>query len=153
MPPLPTLCIGGISLINNNKCSTYLPSTGGTDTSRYTLMWVLLYMAKYPECQKILQEEVNKVAGQYVFKLRKVSNYHSSISLLRLSKFTENILLVFRNLLIIPLFVAGKQTLTMADRSQLHYTNAVLHETIRIRTLVPFALPHKTTCDTTIGKH
>ena len=47
--------------------------------------------------------------------------------------------------------ISGKQPLTMADRSKLHYTNAVLHETMRIRTLVPLGVPRKTTCDTSIG--
>ena len=47
--------------------------------------------------------------------------------------------------------ISGKQPLTMNDRSKLHYTNAVLHETMRIRTLVPLSVPRKTTCDTSIG--
>ena len=61
-----------ISLIDphNNKFSTNLSSTAGTDTSRYTLMWVLIYMARNPECQKMLQDEINEIVGQYVFTCR-----------------------------------------------------------------------------------
>ena len=47
--------------------------------------------------------------------------------------------------------VSGDQELGMAHRSKLHYTNAVLHETMRMKTLAPFGVARKTTCDTTIG--
>ena len=50
------------------------------------------------------------------------------------------------------IFVSGTRLLTITDKSRLHYTNAVLHEVMRIRTIVPVAIPHKTTCDTTVGK-
>ena len=126
-------------------------STAGTDTSRYTLMWVLIYMARNPECQKKLQNEINEVAGQYVFILE-IIKYYFDLHFAHFTARNELFMQTFRNNFH-HFFVVGKQPLTMADRSQLHYTNAVLHETMRIRTLAPFSLPHKTTCDTTIGKH
>ena len=44
----------------------------------------------------------------------------------------------------------GKVTLKLKD--QLSYTNAVVHETMRYNTVVPVGVPHKTTCDTSLGK-
>lgn len=35
----------------------------------------------------------------------------------------------------------------------MHYTNAVLHESFRLTTLVPFALPHSASKDVTVGKY
>ena len=37
------------------------------------------------------------------------------------------------------------------DRPKLHYTEAALYEVLRLGTVVPTALPHSTTCDTTVG--
>ena len=36
----------------------------GTDTSRMTLWWVILYMAKYPEIQAKMQQEIDAVIGR-----------------------------------------------------------------------------------------
>ncbi|XP_066270886.1 cytochrome P450 2J4-like [Branchiostoma lanceolatum] len=41
--------------------------------------------------------------------------------------------------------VVGKNLPTLAHRSQLPYVNACLQEVMRVRTLVPFSIPHATT--------
>ena len=38
-----------------------------------------------------------------------------------------------------------------ADRADLAYTEAVLHESMRMASVVPIGLPHSTTCDTMLG--
>ncbi|XP_071094304.1 steroid 17-alpha-hydroxylase/17,20 lyase-like [Haliotis cracherodii] len=40
---------------------------------------------------------------------------------------------------------------SVSDRSSLPYTDAVLHESMRLHTVVPSGLPHKTLCDTKVG--
>ncbi len=47
---------------------------------------------------------------------------------------------------------AGNQPVTMADKSNLHYTNAVLHEAMRIKPVAPNGVPRKTTTDCVVGK-
>ena len=37
-------------------------------------------------------------------------------------------------------------------RSDLAYTEAVLHESMRLATVAPTGVPHVTTCDTSVGK-
>ncbi len=37
----------------------------GTETSRYTLYWVLQYMAMYPDVQARVHEEIDNVLGGY----------------------------------------------------------------------------------------
>ncbi|XP_046563662.1 cytochrome P450 1A5-like [Haliotis rubra] len=39
----------------------------------------------------------------------------------------------------------------VSDRDKLPYTEATLHEIMRIRSVVPSGLPHSTLCDTTVG--
>nr|XP_006820408.1 PREDICTED: steroid 17-alpha-hydroxylase/17,20 lyase-like [Saccoglossus kowalevskii] len=39
----------------------------------------------------------------------------------------------------------------LSDKGKLPYCDAVIHEVMRIRTVVPFAAPHKTCCDTSVG--
>ncbi len=41
------------------------PSAGGTDTSRYTFNFLLLYTAMYPEVQDKLHDEVDRVLGRF----------------------------------------------------------------------------------------
>ena len=43
----------------------------------------------------------------------------------------------------------GRVTLKLKD--QLVYTNAVLHESMRLKTVVPVGFPHLTTRDTSLG--
>ena len=38
-------------------------------------------------------------------------------------------------------------------RSDLAYTEAVLHESMRLATVAPTGLPHVTNCDTSVGKN
>ena len=45
---------------------------------------------------------------------------------------------------------AGRVTLQL--KQQLSYTNAVLHESMRLETVVPIGLPHTTCTDTSLGK-
>ena len=40
---------------------------------------------------------------------------------------------------------------TIKDKPSLPYIEAFLHETLRMSSIAPMAVPHKTTCDTSIG--
>ncbi len=37
---------------------------GGIDTSRITMMWVVIFMARNLECQRKLQQEIQQVLGE-----------------------------------------------------------------------------------------
>ena len=45
----------------------------------------------------------------------------------------------------------GENNVTLDAREYLSYTDAVLHEILRIHSIGPLAAPHTTTCDTTLG--
>ncbi|XP_051573113.1 cytochrome P450 2K6-like [Myxocyprinus asiaticus] len=75
----------------------------GTDTTTTTLCWSLLLMAKYPEIQDKVQEEIDRVIG-------------------------------------------GRQPV-VEDRKNLPYTDAVIHETQRLASILPISVPRKTSCD------
>ncbi|XP_050395453.1 steroid 17-alpha-hydroxylase/17,20 lyase [Patella vulgata] len=45
------------------------------------------------------------------------------------------------------------QAPTLIDRERLPYTEAVLHESMRLCPVAPLGLPHATRCDTTIGEY
>ncbi|XP_014191492.2 cytochrome P450 2K1 [Haplochromis burtoni] len=81
----------------------------GTETTSTTLRWGLLLMAKYPEIQDEVQEELRRVIGD--------------------------------------------RQVQVADRKNLPFTDAVIHETQRLSSIVPTALPHKTTQDITFQGH
>ena len=40
----------------------------------------------------------------------------------------------------------------MSHRAELSYTEAVLHESMRLASVAPTGVPHMTTCDTSIGE-
>ena len=40
----------------------------------------------------------------------------------------------------------------ISHRPELSYTEAVLHESMRLASVAPTGIPHFTSCDTTIGK-
>ena len=40
---------------------------------------------------------------------------------------------------------------TVNDRPDLPYVDAIVHEVLRMACIAPFAVPHKTTCDTTLA--
>ena len=40
---------------------------------------------------------------------------------------------------------------TLSDRMSLPFVDAFIHETLRMSSIAPMAVPHKTTCDTSIG--
>ncbi|XP_023262290.1 cytochrome P450 2J2-like, partial [Seriola lalandi dorsalis] len=80
----------------------------GTETAATTLRWALLYMIHYPEIQKKVQEEIDRVIGQ---------SRHP----------------------------------TMADRPNLPYTEAVIHEVQRMGNIVPLGFPKMASKDATLG--
>ncbi|XP_022614938.1 cytochrome P450 2J2-like [Seriola dumerili] len=80
----------------------------GTETAATTLRWALLYMIHYPEIQKKVQEEIDRVIGQ---------SRHP----------------------------------TMADRPNLPYTDAVIHEVQRMGNIVPLGFPKMASKDATLG--
>ena len=41
----------------------------------------------------------------------------------------------------------------MCHRTDLGYTEAVLHESMRLSTVAPCGIIHRTTCDTSVGKY
>ncbi|XP_008302277.1 cytochrome P450 2K1-like [Stegastes partitus] len=49
--------------------------------------------------------------------------------------------------------VIGSRQVQFSDRKNLPFTNAVIHETQRLASIVPAALPHKTTRDVTFQGH
>ncbi|KAM7386908.1 hypothetical protein PAMA_009503 [Pampus argenteus] len=77
----------------------------GTDTTATTLRWGLLLMAKYPQIQDQVQDELSRVVGS--------------------------------------------RQIRIDDRKNLPYTDAVIHETQRLASIVPMSVPHKTSRDVT----
>uniref|UniRef100_A0A8C4ZXA7 Cytochrome P450 2K1-like n=1 Tax=Gadus morhua TaxID=8049 RepID=A0A8C4ZXA7_GADMO len=75
----------------------------GTDTTGTTLRWALLLMAKYPQIQFQVQEELRRETGS--------------------------------------------RQVRVEDRKKLPYTDAVIHETQRLASILPVAIPHVTTQD------
>lgn len=80
----------------------------GTETTTTTLRWGLLYMMKYPDIQKKVQEEIDRVIGQ------------------------------------------SRQP-CMADKPNMPYTEAVVHEIQRAGNVVPIGFPKNAIKDTTLG--
>ncbi|GAA6222353.1 cytochrome P450 2J2-like [Lates japonicus] len=80
----------------------------GTESSATTLRWALVYMMHYPEIQKKVQEEIDRVIGQ------------------------------------------SRQP-TIADRPNMPYTDAVIHEIQRMGNIVPMGFPKMASKDTTLG--
>ncbi|CAL8365197.1 unnamed protein product [Lota lota] len=78
----------------------------GTDTTGATLRWALLFMAKYPQIQAQVQEELRRETGS--------------------------------------------RQVRVEDRKNLPYTDAVIHETQRLASILPVAIPHVTTQDVTL---
>ena len=55
--------------------------------------------------------------------------------------------------IIVIIFTQGMEHLPkLCHRSDLSYTEAVLHESMRLSSVVPTGVAHKTTCDTSIGE-
>ncbi|XP_061740860.1 cytochrome P450 2K1-like isoform X3 [Nerophis ophidion] len=77
----------------------------GTDTTSNTLRWSLLLMAKYPQIQDRVQDELSRVVGD--------------------------------------------RQITMEDRRNLPYIDAVIHETQRFANIVPTSVTHSTSRDVT----
>ncbi|WAQ98017.1 CP1A1-like protein, partial [Mya arenaria] len=71
----------------------------GVDTTSKTILWLILYMAKYPAVQKRVQDEIDCTVDQTNMPC-------------------------------------------LDDKPHLIYTNAVIHEVMRIETIIPTSLPH-----------
>ncbi|XP_075998974.1 cytochrome P450 2K1-like isoform X1 [Genypterus blacodes] len=82
---------------------------GGTETTSTTLRWCLLFMAKYPQIQEQVQEELNRVIGS--------------------------------------------RHVRVEDRKYLPFTDAVIHETQRLASILPMSAPHETSRDVTFQGH
>ena len=50
------------------------------------------------------------------------------------------------------LFLGRDRLPCLSDRPNLSYTEAVLHESMRLFNVVPTGIMHATTCDTEVGK-
>nr|AUX14894.1 cytochrome p450 CYP2K48 [Kryptolebias marmoratus] len=81
----------------------------GSETTSSTLRWGLLFMAKFPDIQGKVREELKRAVGD--------------------------------------------RQVQAADRMNLPYTNAVIHETQRMANILPESLPHKTSRDITFHGH
>ena len=80
------------------------------ETTTTALTWSTLYMIKYPEIQKKVQEEI-----------------HNQVGLSR--------------------------PVTMDDKVNLPFTEAVIHEILRLTCIVPLGLPHATQVDVQVGPY
>ena len=50
------------------------------------------------------------------------------------------------------MYFTGDQLPSMIHRPQLSYTEAVLHESMRLSSVIPTGALHQSSCDTNIGK-
>uniref|UniRef100_A0A087X5V5 Cytochrome P450 2K1-like n=1 Tax=Poecilia formosa TaxID=48698 RepID=A0A087X5V5_POEFO len=94
---------------NNLSMTVMNLIVAGSETTSTTLTWGMLFMAKYPQIQDKVEEELREVVGD--------------------------------------------RQVQAADRRNLPYTNAVIHETQRMANILPMSLPHRTTRDITIQGH
>uniref|UniRef100_A0A3Q1HUS8 Cytochrome P450 2K1-like n=1 Tax=Anabas testudineus TaxID=64144 RepID=A0A3Q1HUS8_ANATE len=89
----------------NMICTVTNLFSAGTDTTTSSLRWGLLLMAKYPQIQDRVQEELS--------------------------------------------CVIGRRQVRAEDRKNLPYTDAVIHEVLRVSNIVPLSVPHATSRDVT----
>ncbi|XP_063057758.1 cytochrome P450 2J2-like [Engraulis encrasicolus] len=82
----------------------------GSETTSTTLYWGLLYMINYPDIQRKVQEEIDRMVG------------------------------------------SSRQP-SVADRENMPYTDAVIHETQRFGNILPFNLGRRATKDTHVGNY
>ncbi|XP_046692147.1 cytochrome P450 2J2-like [Silurus meridionalis] len=80
----------------------------GTESAATTMRWGLFFMMKYPEIQKKVQDEIDKVIGQ-------------------------------------------SRQASIADKTNMPYTEAVIHEIQRMGNIVPLGFPKMATKDTELG--
>ncbi|KAL2089587.1 hypothetical protein ACEWY4_014275 [Coilia grayii] len=99
----------GFNLENLCYCTLDL-FVAGTETTSTTLYWGLLYMIKYPEIQRKVQEEIDRVVG------------------------------------------SSRQP-SVADRENMPYIDAVIHETQRFANILPLNVGRSATNDTQVGDY
>lgn len=81
---------------------------GGSETTTFTVLWALSFLANRPELQKRLHDELDSV-------------------------------------------VPADRLPSYRDVGQLPLTEATILEIMRLKTLVPLSVPHKTMCDTEVA--
>ncbi|XP_039257126.2 cytochrome P450 2J4-like [Styela clava] len=79
----------------------------GTETGSNTVAWLILYLCRYPEIQRKMQNEISEVLSE-------------------------------------------ERQLSMSASEDMHYTKAVIQETMRIRPVTPIGIPHVAAKEDTI---
>ncbi|CAI5675469.1 unnamed protein product [Oreochromis niloticus] len=105
----------------------------GTSTTAATLRWGLLLMAKYPHIQENLSGLSNTTS---------LRNQQSGNDRKKELGLAEQVHEELRQ-------VVGSRQISIDDRENLPYTDAVIHEIQRLANILPLCLPHQTSRDVT----
>ncbi|KAK0148775.1 Cytochrome P450 2K1 [Merluccius polli] len=111
----------------------------GTDTTATTLRWALLFMAKYPQiqCKKNIHSiscciQLNILS--FDFDICCPTTFYVVVIKVQEELSRE---------------LGGRQV-RVEDRKKLPYTDAIIHETQRLASILPVSIPHITTQDVTL---